>query len=417
MAGRLPEAAQKVMKAIGAGAPALLVGIGGLTAAGYLGRNAMYTVDAGHQSIKYHRLSGISTQVYREGLHFLMPWFERPIVFDIRARPYTMTSLTGSRDLQMVNISLRCLYRPDPAKLPDMYKSIGLDFDEKVLPSIINEVLKSVVAQYNAGELIQQRELVSRMIRQRLMHRAQDFYILLDDVAITHLSFSSEYEKAVEQKQVAQQQSERARYVVLKAQEEKKKTIINAEGERQSAAMIGAAIQQNPGFIELRRISTAKEIAIGLARSSNRMVLSSENLMLNLMGARDEFAANSLKLKKERPAMPVAPRAARPRCARIAQLAVRGIPLLFAALGRVGLLAGSRRADFSAGTRNRGTWQILAARCKYSSSMTAAGVPMPTIVSLSPPVTSACVAGLRQVSPPRFCLTRAGRAEVCLLGS
>merc|ERR1712072_1612493 len=135
-----------------------------------------------------------------------------------------------------------------------------------------------------------QRELVSRMIRQRLLERAADFNILLDDVAITHLSFSPEYEKAVESKQVAQQQAERARYLVLKAQEEKKRTIIHAEGERQSAQMIGQAMKENPGFVELRRISTAKEISQNLAKSNNRMVLSSDSLLLNLAGSEEAVA-------------------------------------------------------------------------------------------------------------------------------
>jgi len=204
-----------------------------------------------------------------------------------------MTSLTGSKDLQMVNISLRALAKPDPAKLPDIYRTLGLQFEEKVLPSIVNEVLKSVVAQYNASSLILQRELVSRMIRQRLVERARDFNILLDDVAITHINFSPEYEKAVESKQVAQQQAERARYLVLQAQEEKKKTIIHAEGEKASAAMIGDAISQNPGFIELRRIQVAKEVATGLAKSQNRLVLSTDSLLLNLMSQSSQ-TTNSL---------------------------------------------------------------------------------------------------------------------------
>lgn len=265
------------------GAP-LAASAGVLAGGGWVVSNSVYTVDAGHVAIKYNRMSGVGTSTYREGVHFLLPWFERPLVFDVRARPHTMTSLTGSKDLQMVNISLRALCKPDPGNLPDIYRQLGMDYDEKVLPSIVNEILKSVVAQYNASQLILQRELVSKMIRQRLVARAKDFNILLDDVAITHLSFSPEFEKAIEAKQVAQQQAERAKYLVLKATEEKKRVIIHAEGEQQSAAMIGDAIKANPGFVELRKIQVAKDIATNLSKSSNRMVLNADNLLLNLMG-------------------------------------------------------------------------------------------------------------------------------------
>ena len=134
------------------------------------------------------------------------------------------------------------------------------DFDERVLPSIVNEVTKAVVAQYNASELLTKREEVSLKIRQMLARRAGDFKILLDDVAITNLQFSKEYTAAVEAKQVAQQDAERAKYIVERAIQEKRSIIIKAEGEAKSAELIGQAILNNPAFLQLRRIQNSKEV-------------------------------------------------------------------------------------------------------------------------------------------------------------
>jgi prohibitin 2 len=182
----------------------------------------------------------------------------------------------------MVNIGLRVLTRPVAAKLPEIYRTLGTDFAERVLPSIIQETLKSVIAQYNASQLLTQREVVSRDIRRILTQRAANFNIVLDDVSITQLTFSKDYTSAVEAKQVAQQDAERAKFIVEKAQQDKQAAIVRAQGEAASAELIGRAIQQNPAFLTLRRIEAAREIAGTVAASANRVFLSADSLLLNL---------------------------------------------------------------------------------------------------------------------------------------
>lgn len=89
---------------------------------------------------------------------------------------------------------------------------------------------------------------------------------------------------AVEAKQVALQDSQRAKYIVDKAVQEKRTIVIKAQGEAKSAELIGAAISKNPAFLQLRRIEAAREVAKTVQNNAGKMYLDSDMLMLNGLG-------------------------------------------------------------------------------------------------------------------------------------
>jgi prohibitin 2 len=265
-----------------------LLAIGGLTYGAY---KSVVIVQPGHKGVLYNRIGGLSdTAKLTEGMNFIVPWFQRPIIYNIRVKSQVVNTSSGSKDLQMVQISLRVVYKPDPSNLQTVYRTLGQDYDARVLPSIVNEIVKAVVAQYNASELMTLRDQVSHQVKSILQKRASDFKIVIDDVSITHLAYSRDYAQAVEAKQVAQQEAERAKYIVERAMQEKKATVIRAEGEARSAQLIGDAIKNNPAFVQLRRIEAAKEVAEKLATSPNKVYLNSDTLLVNTLGEKNEAA-------------------------------------------------------------------------------------------------------------------------------
>lgn len=102
---------------------------------------------------------------------------------------------------------------------------------------------------------------MSLLIRKELTERARDFNIILDDVSLTELSFGKEYTAAVEAKQVAHQEAQRAAFFVERAIQEKQQKIVQAEGEAEAAKMLGLAVSRNPGYLKLRKIRAAQSIA------------------------------------------------------------------------------------------------------------------------------------------------------------
>lgn len=84
--------------------------------------SSIYDVRGGSRAVIFDRLSGVQEAVVNEGTHFLVPWLQRAIIYDVRTKPRNISTNTGSKDLQMVSLTLRVLHRPEVPKLPQIYQ-------------------------------------------------------------------------------------------------------------------------------------------------------------------------------------------------------------------------------------------------------------------------------------------------------
>lgn len=83
---------------------------------------SIYDVKGGTRAVIFDRLSGVKEKVVNEGTHFLIPWLQKSIIYDVRTKPRNISTTTGSKDLQMVSLTLRVLHRPEVQQLPKIYQ-------------------------------------------------------------------------------------------------------------------------------------------------------------------------------------------------------------------------------------------------------------------------------------------------------
>lgn len=98
----------------------------------------------------------------------------------------------------MVKCMMKVNVKPNVRKLPQIYRMLGMDYDGRVLPSVANEVLKSVIARYTATQLINERDQVSAKVKDLLRERLEEFNIEVTELALSEMTFGAEFSQAVE---------------------------------------------------------------------------------------------------------------------------------------------------------------------------------------------------------------------------
>ena len=195
-------------------------------------------VPAGHRGVVLW-WGSVEKRVMGEGLNFKVPITERVIRVDVRVQPHPFKEIdAASKEYQMVKLTGMMNFHIDPSYVNDLYQKVGLDFANKVIDPAFNDFVKEVVPIYQITEILPKREDIRKRAMTKLGENLARYHIIVDDIYFANIRFSPEYEKAVEAKQVAQQQVETQRQVLAQREIEAHQKVATAKGEAESILVV-----------------------------------------------------------------------------------------------------------------------------------------------------------------------------------
>ncbi len=225
--------------------------------------NTILVVDAGYLAVVFNKLTGgVSSR--DQGTHILIPGMQAAIIYDGRVQTYTMSATYGegetrgddaleglTKDGQVVKLDVTVRFHLDKTKLTELHQKIGVGYIDKVVRPHVRNVVRLAVSGYPVTEVYSEKriEIQNRTFKE-LEPRLRENYLSLDEVLIRRVTFSAEFQKAIEQKQIAQQEAQRMQYILERERQEKERKIIEAQGEAESIRLKGEALASNPALIQ-----------------------------------------------------------------------------------------------------------------------------------------------------------------------
>lgn len=247
-------------------------------------------VPAGTRVVVFNSLSGLRPTPLAEGLHILLPVIESPISYDIRTQTYTMASQRTegiiqaddalkvlSADGQEISLDVSVRFRLNPDQVSHLHQTIGPNYLDKVIRPEVRTVMRNELALHRAIAVFSdEREQIQGNVEAQLTEVFNENDLILQNVLLRNVRFSEQFQTAIEQKQIAEQEKERERFLVAKAELEKQRVVILAEGEAKSIELQGQVLKEHPEVIQLDYV---RKLAPG-----TRAIISDPDSLLSAKG-------------------------------------------------------------------------------------------------------------------------------------
>jgi len=197
-------------------------------------------VQSGNVGVVTH-FSAVQDEILKEGMHIIMPIKTKVVQINARIQILEAEASASSKDLQIVTSKVALNYYLSKEKANKIYQNIGLNYEAKIIEPAIQESVKSSTAQFTAEQLITKRPQVKDSIFQNIKLRLHNYDIIVTEFSIVDFNFSPDFNKAIEEKQVAEQRALRAKNDLERIKTEAEQVRVKAEGEAKAMLEIAKA--------------------------------------------------------------------------------------------------------------------------------------------------------------------------------
>lgn len=203
-----------------------------------LGLTACSVVGPGERGLRVS-LGSVSDEAKPSGAYLWIPFIYGMKTINVQLQKSDVKTGAASQDMQEITTEIAVNWSINPEMVVNMYKKIGDENDvfERIIQPAVSEVLKSATSKRTAEQVLTQRMDLKKDIDTGLKERLAGYGVTLNDVSIVNLSFSPEFTKAIENKQVAEQRAKEASYEAMQATETAKATVNKAKGEAEANSL------------------------------------------------------------------------------------------------------------------------------------------------------------------------------------
>lgn len=229
-----------------------------LALVGCCGGCGFEVVDTGYRGVKTN-FGEVVGDSLTEGLYFYNPFSENITELNVQTSKWSVDMQTYTQDVQQADLKVTINYNLEPAYAHNIFRDVGREWDDKLIPQVVAGTLKEVIGKWTAENLVGNRDKAASDAFEAIRAQLAAQHVVVTGFEINDISYTDKFETAVEAKVVAIQQAIEEKNRTVQIQEQAKQKVETAQAEAESARLVANAIAANPKLVEWERVKMMKE--------------------------------------------------------------------------------------------------------------------------------------------------------------